>query len=153
MLSRFNVKGFKSLVDTSVELGTVNVFIGANGRGKSNILEAIGVMGAAVFGSVEPETLRYRGVRPGVPALYKSSFKGKPFRRVITLEATSGEAVYRLTLDNPIESPTTRWRFSNEYLAVGDQALVTRGPGNVRLHVRACRKMKFPFLEEDSINA
>ena len=33
-----------------VELGAVNVFIGANGSGKSNLLEAVGVFGAAVFG-------------------------------------------------------------------------------------------------------
>jgi predicted ATPase len=75
MISTFKVEGFKSLIETSVELGAFNVFIGANGSGKSNLLEAIGVMGAASFGSVEPETLRYRGVRPGLPALYKTSLR------------------------------------------------------------------------------
>jgi AAA15 family ATPase/GTPase len=89
MISGFTVEGFKSLAEASVELGAFNVFIGANGSGKSNLLEAIGVMGAAAFGSVEPETLRYRGVRPGIPSLYKSSFKGRSFRRLITLKATA----------------------------------------------------------------
>ncbi|HEY4563526.1 MAG TPA: AAA family ATPase, partial [Thermoanaerobaculia bacterium] len=69
MLSTFKVEGFKSLSEASVELGAFNVFIGANGSGKSNLLEAVGVASAAAFGSVEPETLRYRGVRPGLPAL------------------------------------------------------------------------------------
>jgi hypothetical protein len=136
MLTHFKVAGFKSLVDTSVDLGVVNVFIGANGSGKSNILEALGVMGAAAFGSVEPETLRYRGVRLGLPSLYKSSFKNKPYRRIITLEASSETTTYRLALDNPIESPKAAWRINNEYLALKPSTrLVTRSPKGTRIHV------------------
>ena len=71
------VKDFKSLVEVTVDLGVVNVFIGANGSGKSNLLEAVGVLGAAASGRVNDESLKYRGVRPGRPALYKSSFKNK----------------------------------------------------------------------------
>lgn len=40
MLKSLSVKTFKSLADVNVELGLVNVFIGANGSGKSNLLEA-----------------------------------------------------------------------------------------------------------------
>jgi predicted ATPase len=136
MLTHFKVAGFKTLVDTSVALGVVNVFIGANGSGKSNILEALGVMGAAAFGSVEPETLRYRGVRLGLPSLYKSSFKNKPYRRLITLEVSSESTTYRLALDNPIESPKVAWRINNEYLALKPTTkLVTRSPKGTRIHV------------------
>ena len=46
MISRLEIKGFKSLVDVSIDLGAVNVFIGANGSGKSNLLEAMGMLGA-----------------------------------------------------------------------------------------------------------
>jgi predicted ATPase len=126
MLTRFTVKGFKSLLDTTVELGAVNVFIGANGSGKSNILEALGVIGAAAFKSVEPETLRYRGVRLGLPALYKTSLKGKDFSGAITLEAVSGELVYRLELDNPIEAPQLEWRILEEYLGTRQSPFLER---------------------------
>src|SRR5947199_1890565 len=128
MLSTFKVEGFKSLSEASVELGAFNVFIGANGSGKSNLLEAIGVMGAAAFGSVEPETLRYRGVRPGLPALYKTSFKNKAFRRLITLTATAPDARYRVGLDNPIAEPrpSFRWRIASESLRDGERRLVCR---------------------------
>jgi len=119
MLTRFTVKGFKSLLDATVELGAVNVFIGANGSGKSNILEALGVMGAAAFGSVEPETLRYRGVRLGLPALYKTSFKGQEPHRAISFRAEMLEAGYQLELDNPIEEFQAKWRIISEKLAVG----------------------------------
>jgi predicted ATPase len=74
ILGRIHVERFKSLYDVDVELGHVNVFIGANGSGKSNLLEAIGVIGAAAFGSVDDQALLRRGVRPGVPRIYKSRF-------------------------------------------------------------------------------
>ncbi len=134
MLSTFKVEGFKSLFDVSVELGAFNVFIGANGSGKSNLLEAIGVMGAAAFGSVEPETLRYRGVRPGLPALYKTSFKSERFRRLITLAAAAGDATYRLGLSNPIKEPSFRWTIATESLQDRDRRLVARTPVECKLY-------------------
>lgn len=41
MFKRLAIKNFKSIIDLTIELGRVNVFIGANGMGKSNVLEAI----------------------------------------------------------------------------------------------------------------
>jgi len=74
MITKLTVESFKSLESVEVHLGRVNVFIGANGSGKSNLLEALGVLGAAAFGRVDDESLLRRGVRPGLPRLYKSSF-------------------------------------------------------------------------------
>lgn len=45
------IGAFKSLEDVTVDLGPVNVFIGANGRGKSNLPEAPGALGAAADGA------------------------------------------------------------------------------------------------------
>lgn len=50
MVERFSVRTFKSLEDVTVQLGQVNVFIGANGSGKSNLLEALGVLSAGCSG-------------------------------------------------------------------------------------------------------
>ena len=47
MLNTIKVEAFKSLEKVEINLGRVNVFIGANGSGKSNLLEAIGVLSAA----------------------------------------------------------------------------------------------------------
>jgi recombinational DNA repair ATPase RecF len=74
MITKITVSSFKSLESVAVDLGQVNVFIGANGSGKSNLLEAIGVFGAAAAGRVDDESLLRRGVRPGLPQLYKSAF-------------------------------------------------------------------------------
>jgi ABC-type branched-subunit amino acid transport system ATPase component len=67
MIQSITIDGFKSILSMKLDLGRVNCFIGANGAGKSNILEAIGVLGAAANGKVDDEALLRRGVRPGVP--------------------------------------------------------------------------------------
>jgi len=69
MIRKLSVKGFKSLVDVDVELGQVNVFVGANGSGKSNLLEALGMLSAAADGTVDDARLRERGMRLAVPRL------------------------------------------------------------------------------------
>jgi len=50
MITTLTVECFKSLESVEVDLGRVKVFIGANGSGKSDLLEAMGVLGAAASG-------------------------------------------------------------------------------------------------------
>lgn len=57
MIRTIKIEGFKSIPSMTLELGRVNCFIGANGVGKSNIIEAIGVLGAAANGKVDYESL------------------------------------------------------------------------------------------------
>lgn len=129
MLNTIKIKSFKSLEDVSVDLGTVNVFIGANGSGKSNLLEAIGVLGAAANGRVDDEALLRRGVRPGLPALYKSSFKGSRQPEAIRFTASNGAASYSVGLFNPLDKPEPAWRFKHELLQEWKEKLVGRSPG------------------------
>lgn len=129
MIRTFDVERFKSLVKLKLELGRVNVFIGANGSGKSNLLEAVGVLGAAAFGRVDDETLLRRGVRPGVPSLYKTAFPSKDKVPRIFFGATSlTGARYEVSLWNPIDKPDPAWRYMTERLvkAPGIE-VVTRG--------------------------
>jgi energy-coupling factor transporter ATP-binding protein EcfA2 len=129
MIRTLKVERFKSLVKLELELGRINVFIGANGSGKSNLLEAVGVLGSAAFGRVDDETLLRRGVRPGVPSLYKTAFPSKDKVPRIFFGATSPEgAKYEVSLWNPIENPDPAWRFMTERLErVGGEEVVTRG--------------------------
>ena len=53
----------------------MNVFVGANGSGKSTILEAIGLLSAAMTDRVDASSLQRKGVRLSTPSLYKSRFK------------------------------------------------------------------------------
>lgn len=129
MIRTLHVENFKSLVRVEIELGRVNVFIGANGCGKSNLLEAVGILGAAAFGRVDDESLLRRGVRPGVPRLYKSAFPSKSKAPHIFFGATSERgARYEVSLLNPLDNPEPAWRFKTERLERGaNDVVVTRG--------------------------
>lgn len=129
-VARVEIHGFKSIVDQSIELGSLNVLIGANGAGKTALLEAIGVLGAAVDGRVDDVELLRRGVRPGVPRLYKSAFADlKRLPRVIKLRAESRTSdSYQVGLDNPKDSALTPWRFSAETIAHAGDKWLSRSP-------------------------
>lgn len=133
MLEKLSVKTFKSLEDVTVELGLVNVFVGANGSGKSNLLEALGVLSAAAYGRVDDETLLSRGVRPGAPALYKSAFPARPGTRIpphLSFGASSASASYDVTLHNSLSNPSPAWRFKTESWEDGVHRLVGRSPAS-----------------------
>ncbi|MCD6344516.1 MAG: AAA family ATPase [Anaerolineae bacterium] len=131
MLNKLSVSGFKSLLELqNLELGQVNVLIGANGSGKTNLLEALGVLSAAAAGEVSDKELSARGVRLGIPQLYRTSLKEHSWRNMITFEASSTEAKktasYKVSLDNPIEAPNPRWIYRTESLWRGQKQIVGR---------------------------
>jgi len=55
LINHIRIKNFKSIADLELDLGRVNVFIGENGCGKTNILEAV------AFGSVMDKRRYYNG--------------------------------------------------------------------------------------------
>jgi hypothetical protein len=99
--------------------------------GKSNILEAVGILGAAANGVVDDEALQRRGVRPGLPRLYKTSFAiGKmPTHIGLYAEGDQGE-FYRISLLNPLERPEPAWSFKTEVLSDGQFDIVSDGVRN-----------------------
>ena len=114
-----------------MDLGRVNVFIGANGSGKSNLLEALGVLSAAADGRVDDQSLLSRGVRPGVPQLYKSAFPARPGRTIpphLFFSGRAAQAKYEVSLHNPLREPTPAWRFKAESWEDGNHRLVGRSP-------------------------
>lgn len=123
-----HIRGFKSVLEQSVSLGRVNCFIGANGVGKSNVLEALGVLGAAATGSVDDEAIIRRGVRAGLPRLFKTSFAGTQIPPHIMLEAQAEpSATFRVSLLNPLDKPKPAWSFKTEFLSSGETEIVSRG--------------------------
>lgn len=131
MIEHLFVRTFKSLDDVSVDLGRVNVFIGANGSGKTNLLEALGILSAAADGKVDDQTLLARGVRPGLPALYKSAFPARPGKRIpphLRVGASNPRAQYEVSLHNPLHDPAPAWRYKTEKWEDGNELLVTRMP-------------------------
>lgn len=103
MLTQITIQNFKSLVEVEVELGQVNVFVGANGSGKSNLLEALSFLSAAVDGRVDDQALLRRGARPSVSTLYKSSFKDTTKEKPILMRARWESEIAPSPLDYSVE--------------------------------------------------
>lgn len=77
MFEKFIIKNFKSITELELDLGQVNVIIGANGAGKSNILEAIAMIAANDQRKIDLNKLSQAGVRVARPDLMRNSFFGK----------------------------------------------------------------------------
>jgi AAA15 family ATPase/GTPase len=74
MIREFRVKNYKSILDNTVELGRFNVFIGENGCGKTNLLEAMAMAAGGVTKKLDTEELYARGIRIAKPSITWSSF-------------------------------------------------------------------------------
>jgi len=78
MLNNIQISNFKSILNDKISLGRINVFIGENGSGKSNILEALMFAKVAeTYTTIDADILYTNGIRVSKPSLLLSSFKGK----------------------------------------------------------------------------
>lgn len=75
MIKEIQIENFKSIQSLNLELGRLNVFIGANGSGKSNILEAIGMGACALEDKLDTQFLESRGIKTTEPKLMRSAFQ------------------------------------------------------------------------------
>jgi AAA15 family ATPase/GTPase len=74
MITQLRIRNYKSILDTTIELSNLNVFIGENGCGKTNILEAVGMLSADANHNTSITTLTSKGIRVTRPTLTLSSF-------------------------------------------------------------------------------
>ena len=74
MIEKIHIQNFKSIYDLEIEVGRVNVFIGENGSGKSNLLEALVFVSASESNMLSNEFLFPRGMRVPEPELMRSAF-------------------------------------------------------------------------------
>ena len=94
MIKSIEINRFKSLQDVNIELGSVNLFIGRNGVGKSNILEAVGLLSACLGPAIDYNALQGKGVRLSTPLLFKSAFKGRHKTNSFSMTARFSENSY-----------------------------------------------------------
>lgn len=76
MISNITIKNFKSVVNVNLPLGRFNLLIGANGCGKSNILEGIAMGAAASSDKLDYEYFANRGIRVVEPRFMFPAFDG-----------------------------------------------------------------------------
>lgn len=77
MIKVIKIENFKSIESLNLELGRLNVFIGANGGGKSNILEGIAIGAAAVEDKLDDQYLKSKGIKICPPESMRSGFQHK----------------------------------------------------------------------------
>lgn len=88
MLEHLRIQNFKSIVDLKLDLGRFNVFIGENGCGKTNLLEALALFAASAKHDLEYETLYSTGMRITKPSITFSSFVGRARKETIRIGCT-----------------------------------------------------------------
>ena len=74
MIKNIHIKNFKSIFDLNIDVGRINLFIGENGSGKSNLLEALVFVSASEADKLDNEFLSTRGIRVTEPSLMRSAF-------------------------------------------------------------------------------
>lgn len=94
MVQQVTIQNFKSIADLTLELGRINVFIGENGSGKSNILEAIAMGSAAAENKLDNEFLTSRGIRVTEPKAMRSGFEKENLDKNIKLELNYDNRLY-----------------------------------------------------------
>jgi len=147
VLRKLRIQRFKSIYEQDVEFGKINLFVGANGAGKSNVLEALGVLAAALSNGLDPSVLDMKGVRLSLPHLFKSAFKNQHLPRTFRLEAEFDHGRYDCSIT---AGPQRSFlEFSSEALYDGDHQVFGRSPHGVKLHSAATL---VPNFNKDAIS-
>lgn len=84
-----------------IPLSTINVFIGANGSGKSNILEAIGMVAANSEGEIDLNKLSQAGIRIARPELMVNSFTGREPKPEIRISIINDVCAHDYVISRP----------------------------------------------------
>jgi len=110
MINNITIKNYKSIKDVKLDLARINVFIGENGAGKSNVLEAIAIAGAAQARKLDNEFLTSRGVRTTEPQWMRNAAKGakgaKTEKILISAKCDDSQLSYEISMD---DSPYPKW--------------------------------------------
>ncbi|MCK5924570.1 MAG: AAA family ATPase [Methylococcales bacterium] len=111
MITKLHVENYKSLQDFTMEVGRFNVLIGENGCGKSNILEAITLAGAAEADKLDEEFLVPRGIRITEPQFMRSAFELNQQDISIVLQLKNLDVPVEYILENKNEA-YSKWEFN-----------------------------------------
>lgn len=134
MLRKIRIQNFKSVLDDSLELGRINVFIGENGCGKTNILEAMAMAAAALNKDLDAEGLFSRGIRLARPSLTTSAFTGQTHsENAIVLTLSDHQEPLKIIHNDELGSGSSSWRVDSIVVALESlqRRLVTHGLGEI----------------------
>ena len=128
MISEIYVSHFRSIGDATISLGQTNVFVGKNGSGKSNIVDAI-----SFINDIASEDLDFAIVkRHGIDSIRQWS-KFKPYHITIQVRTANprGVGAYKIVISSSrnnykIVEEQIRWIGETTYDDVRYDTLITR---------------------------
>ncbi len=115
MIKEIRIQNYKSIVDLTLELGKTNVFIGENGCGKTNVLEAFAMLSGARNNRLTAQDLSNIGIRVAKPSLTKSSFSSnvniKEVSFSVKFEDSNNISLIKSTIfDDGTDSIHSKWK-------------------------------------------
>lgn len=109
MITNINIKNYKSVVDVSLPLGRFNLLIGANGCGKSNILEGIALGAAASSNKLEYEYFANRGIRIVEPRFMLPAFDDNDAENIDISIVNDNDINYNFNIRYNNAAKPARW--------------------------------------------
>jgi predicted ATPase len=133
MFTEVQIENYKSIQNLKIGLGRVNVFIGENGCGKSNILEAIALAGAAAGNKLDNEFLAPRGIRVTEPEFMRSAFDKENVTKEIKINLKkTDETILNFILQHDNQTYSS-WTSVNGSLMTYEETLsILKDPTNTR---------------------
>lgn len=123
ILKTLHIRAFKSILEQTVDLGQLNVFIGTNGAGKSNVLEALGILSSSAAGGITYGRMAERGVRLSAPAVFKSAFANIKRKKNFHLECEFDRLFYSININSGDDSTQQHpFNYHAERIARGKKA-------------------------------
>ena len=116
-ITSISIRNYKSLYGISFEPGDVNVLIGANGSGKTTVLEAIGTLSAAMTDRVNSNSLQRKGIRLSASQLYKSKFldiKKEPVTVDFQIGWQKNAHDYQYNVHLTVPTDDNSWKYHTE---------------------------------------
>lgn len=111
MIKEVKIENYKSIETLELKLGRINVFIGENGCGKSNILEALALCSAADNNKLDNEFLSSRGIRVSPdPRFMRATFNRANANKEIKIILLGDKNIkVECDLQNDNKTPYSKW--------------------------------------------
>lgn len=125
MFKKVKISNYKSILDLNMQLGDFTLLIGANGCGKSNILEAITMAAAASAQKLDFEFFANRGMRVVQPELMFPAFPNVEAQEINIKLWKSDDSNVQFTLHYESDAKPPRW-FNKSNLTLAPIKIVAK---------------------------
>lgn len=122
MIQHIKIENYKSIPSLELDLGRVNVFIGENGSGKTNILEVVALGSAIIDDNLAgDDLLASKGIRIADYNLMFSGFKKSDIDNIVKVTFSNDKQSFPLTIIH-IDDPGEYWILKNKEYATREEA-------------------------------